>query len=279
MGGLDGASQNGEELSTVCTTQSQATWMCESYYVPPGGLVTSVNQDVADTKATEERNGSVQLSALNLVAGQGLHGVISASALHLLIGKDGDSVGYDSQPSAGGIQLTASEARQQSVSTLSTVAALLPASQRAALAASGLVPGTSARPSAPTQTQASPGTSAPTPTPTPPSTSTEPSSSATSSTMTSSPGLGPSCGTVTGGENDYQGQTLTVHSAPEVSCSTAMRVITDLSTGKAANHQGADQASSYLTVDGWTCPYGNMGFQDCIHGRLRIEATAPGAQP
>jgi hypothetical protein len=56
-----------------------------------------------------------------------------------------------------------------------------------------------------------------------------------------------------------------------------MKVLTDLGAGNAQNHEGPDQASSYLTVDGWTCPYGNNDIQSCNQGQLRIEATAPGA--
>jgi hypothetical protein len=104
---------------------------------------------------------------------------------------------------------------------------------------------------------------------------TAPTTSSTAASGSAS-AIGPVCGTVTGGANDYQGQTLTVHAGSGVSCATALMVIRDLGSGKAQNHPGSDQAQSYLTVDGWTCPYGNMGIQDCLMGGLHIEATAPG---
>ena len=53
------------------------------------------------------------------------------------------------------------------------------------------------------------------------------------------------------------GQTLTVHTGAGVSCATAVRVLTDLFAGKAQNHQGADLLSSYFSVDGWRCTYGD----------------------
>lgn len=103
--------------------------------------------------------------------------------------------------------------------------------------------------------------------PTPTSTQSQPSRS------------GGPCGTVTGGKYDYQGQTLTVYAGAGVPCNTAMQVITDLSAGKALNHQGPDQLSSYFLVDGWTCGYGNMDTQPCSKGSLHIDAYAPGAGP
>jgi hypothetical protein len=109
--------------------------------------------------------------------------------------------------------------------------------------------------------------------------------SSTTQTATTSSGTGTSptgpsttasagCGTVTGGKDDYQGQTLTVHAGTGVSCATAMKVMSDLSAGKAENHQGSSDASSYLTVDGWTCPYGSMGIQACSKGSQHIYALA-----
>jgi hypothetical protein len=111
------------------------------------------------------------------------------------------------------------------------------------------------------------------------SASTRPPAPQTPSPSATAPAFGPACGTVTGGKYDYQGQTLTVHAATGVSCTTAMTVIGDLSAGKAQNHQGQDQLSSYFSLDGWTCPYNNMGTQSCSKGKLIIQADAPGAQP
>jgi len=84
---------------------------------------------------------------------------------------------------------------------------------------------------------------------------------------------------VTGGTDDYRGAKLTVYRGTGVSCATTMQVITDLSTGKAQNHSGADSESSYFVVDGWKCPYGNMDVQNCGKGNLQIAAYAPGARP
>jgi hypothetical protein len=83
------------------------------------------------------------------------------------------------------------------------------------------------------------------------------------------------CGTVTGGKDDFQGKPLTVHAGTGVSCATAIKVMTDLSAGKATNHQGANDATSYFAVDGWTCPYGNMDIQGCSKGSQSIYAFAP----
>lgn len=101
----------------------------------------------------------------------------------------------------------------------------------------------------------------------------------TSATAGSPPQFGPSCGTVTGGTYDYRGQTLTVHAGVGVSCATALRVMRDLSAGIAQNHQGPNSATSYFSVDGWTCRYGNMELQPCSKGKLFIDAYGPGAQP
>jgi hypothetical protein len=105
------------------------------------------------------------------------------------------------------------------------------------------------------------------------------SGTATLATGPSASTAGTECGTVTGGNDDYQGQTLTVYAGTGVSCATAMRVMSDLSAGKAENHQGANDALSYFTVDGWTCPYGNMDIQVCSKGSQRIRAYVPGASP
>lgn len=93
-------------------------------------------------------------------------------------------------------------------------------------------------------------------------------------TTTGAPPVGPVCGTVQGGPDDYQGQMLTVHTTSGVPCATALIVFRDLGTSKAQNHQGSDAADSYLTVDGWKCPYGNMGTQICEKGSLSILARA-----
>lgn len=89
------------------------------------------------------------------------------------------------------------------------------------------------------------------------------------------------CGTVTGGADDYQGAKLTVKVSGGVSCATAMRVMTDLSSGQAQDHKGASDAESWFIVDGWFCPYGNMGNQLCFRHRGRptpeILASEPGA--
>lgn len=82
------------------------------------------------------------------------------------------------------------------------------------------------------------------------------------------------CGTVTGGGDTYKGQ-LTVYAGAGVSCATATRVIADLSAGKAQNHQGQDVATSYFSVDGWRCSYGNMDSQGCSKGSLQILVHAP----
>jgi hypothetical protein len=103
---------------------------------------------------------------------------------------------------------------------------------------------------------------------------TSPSASTSTSTTTSSPSALARCGTVTGGNDDYQGQQLTVHAGTGVSCATAMKVIGDLSAGRATNHPGPNDASSYFAVDGWKCPYGNMGVQVCSKGDLMVNATA-----
>jgi hypothetical protein len=92
-------------------------------------------------------------------------------------------------------------------------------------------------------------------------------------------GPGMDCGTVKGGPNDYQGATLTVYAKAGTSCARAMRVMTDLGAGRGENHQGTSDATSYILVDGWTCPYGNMDIQTCAMGKSSLEATAPGAQP
>jgi hypothetical protein len=64
-----------------------------------------------------------------------------------------------------------------------------------------------------------------------------------------------------------------------VSCAIATKVMSDLGAGTAENHQGSSDATSYLTVDGWTCPYGNMDIQLCSKGSQHIQAYAPGARP
>lgn len=87
------------------------------------------------------------------------------------------------------------------------------------------------------------------------------------------------CGTITGGRDDYQGQVLTVYAAPGVSCTTATQVMGDLSVGKAQTHEGPNQASSYFVVDGWTCPYGSMGIQQCSQGGLSILGVTSSAKP
>jgi hypothetical protein len=109
-------------------------------------------------------------------------------------------------------------------------------------------------------------------------TGTTSSGTGTSSTAPSS-SASTRCGTVTGGNDDFQGQTLTVYAGAGVSCATATTVMSDLSAGKATNHQGASDASSYFIVDGWTCPYGNMGAQVCSKGSQQVQAYAPGSGP
>ena len=69
--------QDGNGLGTICTTQTRTTWVCNSFYAPPNGLISSLNQQVADTKATWQSDGSVRMSALNEVAGQRLNGAPS----------------------------------------------------------------------------------------------------------------------------------------------------------------------------------------------------------
>jgi hypothetical protein len=119
-----------------------------------------------------------------------------------------------------------------------------------------------------------------TPTPTTGSSTTQTSTSAPNTfTATSSPSALARCGTVTGGNDDYQGQQLTVHAGTSISCATAMKVIADLSAGKATNHPGPNDASSYFAVDGWKCPYANMDVQVCSKGDLTIDATAPSSAP
>jgi hypothetical protein len=84
-----------------------------------------------------------------------------------------------------------------------------------------------------------------------------------------------SCGTMHGGGGLYSG-TLTVKTTPGVSCSAAIAVFNDMAAEHSVNHEGPDSADSYLTVDGWNCPYGNMGIQTCWHRNDEIVAAQPG---
>jgi hypothetical protein len=267
---IEGATQNGNALSTVCTSQSNTVWICSSVYLPPEGEVTSVNQDVADTKATYEVSGAVRFTAANLVAGRGLKEVLSAAELRKFIARDGKNVGAMPQQT-GQMRLTGGELAKESMSTLSTLVALLSPAQQAAFGQTT---------QASTQSTPQPAKSTQQPTDTTGATAGSTSSGAAEPPLpTSPPPLGPPCGTVTGGPDDYQGAMLTVRASAGVSCATAIRLLTNLSAGRAATHQGSADANSWFALDGWTCPYGNMGTQSCYKGNLYIEATAPGAQP
>ncbi len=81
-----------------------------------------------------------------------------------------------------------------------------------------------------------------------------------------------------GGSDDYGPATLTVGAGSGVSCGTALHVLGDLGAGKAQDHPGPDSAESYFLVDGWTCPYGNMGVQNCFEGDHQIQAVDPADQ-
>jgi hypothetical protein len=102
-------------------------------------------------------------------------------------------------------------------------------------------------------------------------------SASTPTTSSSSPRT--LCGTTTGGADDFQGQPLTVYAGPGVSSSTAMSLMNDITAGQARDHFVGDIAGSYYTIDGWKCPYGNMGTFGCENGTLSFTAYAPGAQP
>jgi hypothetical protein len=54
-----------------------------------------------------------------------------------------------------------------------------------------------------------------------------------------------------------------VYVSGPATCGSAEAALTAVMHLQAAQHQGSSEASSYFTVDGWRCPFGNMGFQTC----------------
>ena len=198
VGAADGATRDGDELVTICLNRSHLTWTCNSTYTPASGLVTSTNQDVADTNAAYTASGSIRLTPAPGLAGMGLNATMSRSMLRKFVADDGSSVGAEMQPSSG-MQLTAAELEKQSMATLATLNSLLHTAK--------------AR-----QTSSTSAASAPT------------STTSLGATTPPTPSFGASCGTVTSGPDDYNGEPLTVYPGPGVSCGTAMTVMTDLST-------------------------------------------------
>jgi hypothetical protein len=88
-------------------------------------------------------------------------------------------------------------------------------------------------------------------------------------------------GYVTGGDDSIPGAKLSVY-ARGTNCAVATKVIADLSDSRGINHPGPEgSADSSFSVDGWTCPYGNMGIQTCTMGTSLIDAydEAFGAHP
>jgi hypothetical protein len=47
------------------------------------------------------------------------------------------------------------------------------------------------------------------------------------------------------------------------SCASATAALDAVMHGHGKRHVGASEASSYVTVGGWLCPYGDMGGQTC----------------
>lgn len=223
------------------------------------GVVTSVSDIAANTDATYESGGKVELRPQG-GGGGGLRAVISASALRMFLKRDGSNVGVVHQQS-GGLQLARGELAKQSRSTLTTLLAAMTPAERQRVTQSG------------SATTTSPQTG--------PSTTNPGTTSAPITTSQARPeSAGQRCGTITGGPDDFKGEKLTVYATAQVSCATAMHVMTDLSTpDKAQNHPGQDIADSYYTVDGWTCPWGNMGTSGCHRGSQVITAYTPGTGP
>ena len=53
------------------------------------------------------------------------------------------------------------------------------------------------------------------------------------------------------------------------SCATARGVLNAVLHLQATAHNGSDNANSYFSYQGWTCDFGQMGFQSCWRPRHR----------
>lgn len=68
-----------------------------------------------------------------------------------------------------------------------------------------------------------------------------------------------------------------VYTAGATSCRTAEQTLNAILHLEAKVHNGSDEASSFFTYRGWTCPFGNMGTQLCdlpAHAPFRARALA-----
>lgn len=251
--------QNGYSLRTDCGTESATSWSCTETYAPPNGLITSQNQIVGTESAKQLPDGAIQLKR---VSGTGRNLTLTKANLQRLVRADGSSTGPPG-PQSGATSLTKAELAKQSTATLSTLSAV----SHALLAG-----GHTASASAPTtQTSTSPGGQSST-------------STVSSIPTVTDPGVAPGafCGSVSGGPDDFNGAHLRVYARPGLSCPVAIRVVSDLSSGRASNHAGASDSTSHFSVDGWGCPYGNMGVEVCVRGGARITVYDPaisGAAP
>jgi hypothetical protein len=60
-----------------------------------------------------------------------------------------------------------------------------------------------------------------------------------------------------------------VYAQGNASCAAARGVLSAVLHLNAAAHYGSDNANSYFTYRGWTCDFGQMGFQSCWRPRHR----------
>jgi len=68
-----------------------------------------------------------------------------------------------------------------------------------------------------------------------------------------------------------------VYTAGATSCRTAERTLNAVLHLEAKAHSGSDEANSFFTYRGWTCPFGNMGTQLCdlpAHAPFKARALA-----
>ena len=251
---LLGPYQHADALATICVSESSTSWFCTSTYAPPNGLVTSVNQDAADTQVRyDAQRGKFTFSAVNSVAGQGIVGTLPTSAIASLVKSDGNQVGAETQ--IGPLQLTPGDLAKRSQSTLSTIAPLLTSASRAELAQA--------------QQRAGSGSST---APAQPSTATEPS---TSSSTEISPTRTGNSGTTTGPNSSPASMSGDCTSAGPVhvfdhhglSCSDADAIATQAWTVSALRH------GRVANIEGWTCQPWVRAATECRRGANFIDIT------